>query len=224
MASDFDFDNLAVNKVATEQWVKLASSIYSTPQVEKTAKVGGFWSALTGKTLSKANIAAGEAGRIAGETTAATEKARKALTSAETAGSKTTEAVSKATRERDLAKADIEGLGWGQKAVAKVKQLGGKGEYAKLRKGETAISKAKIKDQPTSATTKARKSELTAAEKAQAAAAKTKAEADKAILTAKGEQSSARIGGGILAGTGILGLSAASGGGGRRGRGPVIVT
>jgi len=221
MASNFDFDDLAVNKVATDQWVKLASSMYAP--VEKTAKVAKFWGALTGRGVTKATQAAGEAGRVVGETAAATGRARGALTAAERAGATSTAATTAATRARDIAKADLGALGWGEKAVARIKQLGGKGEYAALKKSEAAVAKSKIKGKPSVDVIKGKKDALSAAQKEEAAALKTKSQAEKALATAKHEQSAARTGAGMVAGTGLLGAAAMSGGGSSR-RGPVIVT
>jgi hypothetical protein len=223
MAPNFNFDNLAVNKVATDQWVKLAGSIYATPKLEKSAKVMKFISSLTGKGVSEAGRVAGEAGRLAGEAGVATGKARTALTAVETAGVRGTEAVARATRSRDIAKADIAGLGLGQKVVAKIKQPFGKGQYAKLKKSESGLAKVKIEGGPGGAATKASKGKLTAAEQAEAQAVKSKTEAEKALRIAKADQSAARTGAGMVAGTGLLGAAAMSGGGGGR-RGPVIVT
>jgi hypothetical protein len=222
MASNFNFDDLAVNKVATDQWVKLASSMYAP--VEKTARVAKFLGALTGRGVTKATQVAGEAGRVVGETAATTAKARGAVGVATTKGAKSTADIATATRARDVAKADLGALGFGEKGVAKVKGLFGKGEYAKLQKSEAAIAKAKITGKPASEVAKASKSNLSVAEKAEKAAAKTKAQADKALATAKHEQSAARTGAGMVVGTGLLGAAALGGGGGGGRRGPVIVT
>ena len=225
--SNFDFDSLAVNKVATEQWIKLASSMYGGPRIEKTAdRVSAparFWGALTGKTVAEASRAVPEASRAAAEAGSAAARARQVHGAALKGGKADRLAITAAKRAKDVAKANIAGMSLGGKAWARIKQPVGLGEYAKLRKARAGVTKAELKGGASAAKGKETLESLTAAERAAAQAGQTHTEAARALQKARDAQSSARTGAAIVGGGTLAGLAATSPGG-RSGRGPVIVT